>query len=194
MRPFRSLCPLLLSLCLSSLGVGPARAAPVAYKIDPAHSTLQFSVAHLDVSRVIGRFDRLDGDFVYDANKIEASSTHLTVSADSVDTANAERDQHLRSSDFFDAGQFPQIQFHSTAVTGDATAFTLNGELTLHGVSRPISFQVKKIGEGRDPWGGYRIGFEATAMLKRSDFGMAYMLGAVGDEATLTVVIEGLRQ
>ena len=194
MRPFRSCQLLLTCLLLSSLWANPLLAAPVTYKIDPAHSTLQFSVAHLDVSRVIGRFDRLDGAFVYDAAKVDACSAQLTISADSVDTANAERDQHLRSSDFFDAGQFPQIGFQSTAVSGTASAFTLAGELTMHGVRRPISFQVKKIGEGHDPWGGYRIGFEATATLKRSDFGMAYMLGAVGDEATLTVVIEGLKQ
>jgi len=178
------------------LGLSPAlvEAAPVNYRIDAAHSSVQFVVSHLDFGRIAGRFDQLQGEFGYDPAHIEKSSARMTVQAGSVDTGHGGRDANLRSDDFFDVAHFPDIRFESKSIRGTASEFMLNGDLVMIGVSRPVSFQVRKTGEGRDPWGGYRSGFEATTVLKRSDFGMRYMLGSVGDEITVTIDIEGIRQ
>jgi polyisoprenoid-binding protein YceI len=183
-------------LTLLGLGIAPglAGAAPVAYEIDATHSSVQFVVTHLGVARVAGHFDRLHGQFAYDPARIEASKVQVTVRADSIGTGHEERDNKLRSDDFFATARFPEIRFESTSVTGHDGQFALQGNLTLRGVSRPVTFQVTKTGESRDPWGGYRAGFEATTTIKRSDFGMRYMLGAVGDDVALTIEIEGIRQ
>jgi polyisoprenoid-binding protein YceI len=181
---------------LAWLGLFPAlaAAAPVNYQIDAAHSSVQFAVTHLGLARIVGRFHQLQGSFGYDAAHIENSSARITVQAGSIDTGHDERDQHLRSDEFFDATRFPAIRFESKSVSGNGSGFVLSGDLTLLGVIRPVTFQVNKIGEGRDPWGGRRAGFEATTTLKRSDFGMRYMLGPVGDAVTVTVDIEGIRE
>lgn len=180
----------------SALGLAAwsANAAPATFNIDPAHSSVVFSVVHLGVSRTTGRFLGLQGKFSYDAANIADSHAELSIDASSVDTGHAERDQHLKSPDFFDIAQFPRITFSTTGVSGDADKFSLDGTVTMLGVSRPIHFSVEKIGEGRDPWGGKRAGFVATGKIRRSDFGMNFMPGAVGDEVALSIQIEGLQQ
>lgn len=182
------------ALAWLALSPGSADAAPVHYRIDPTHSSVQFVVGHLGFARINGRFDQLQGEFSYDPAHVDKSSARMTVQAGSVDTGHGERDATLRGSDFFDAAHFPTIRFESKTIRGNDAEFTLSGELTLLGVTRPVSFQVRKTGEGRDPWGGYRSGFEATTTLKRSDFGMRYLLASVGDEITVTIDIEGIRQ
>jgi polyisoprenoid-binding protein YceI len=181
-------------LALLALAPALAHAASTNYEIDASHSSVQFAVSHLGMTRIAGRFDQLQGDFRYDPAHIEKSSARMTVQAGSIDTDHDKRDASLRSDDFFDAAHFPSIRFESKSVNGNGSAFTLVGDLALLGVSRPVTFRVNKTGEGRDPWGGYRAGFEATTTLKRSDFGMRYMLGAVGDEVTVTIEIEGIRK
>jgi len=182
------------ALAWLALSSGPANAAPVHYRIDAAHSSVQFVVSHLGFARITGRFDQLQGEFGYDPAHIDKSSARMTVQAASVDTGHGARDANLRGGDFFDAAHFPGIRFESTSIRGSNSEFTLSGDLTLLGVTRPVSFQVRKSGEGRDPWGGYRSGFEATATIKRSDFGMRYLLASVGDEITVTIDIEGIRE
>ena len=190
MKPFYAIA----ALAWLALPPGRADAAPVHYRIDATHSSVQFAVSHLAFARITGRFDQLQGEFSYDPAHVEKSSARMTVQAESVDTGHGERDTKLRSDDFFDAAHFPAIRFESKSIRGKVDDFTLTGELTLLGVTRPVSFQVHKSGEGRDPWGGYRSGFEATTTLKRSDFGMRYLLGSVGDEITVTIDIEGIRE
>lgn len=190
MNPFR-ICIALLAL---STFAATAASAPVHYTIDSSHSTVQFVVAHLGVSRVVGRFNEISGDFTCDVAKMPASSVRINLKSASIDTALAQRDADLRSSDFFRVAEYPEIRFTSASVTGTPEKFALAGMMRLLGVSRPVTFQVSKIGESRDPWGGYRAGFEATTTLKRSDFGMRYMLGPIGDDITVTVDIEGIRQ
>jgi polyisoprenoid-binding protein YceI len=179
---------------LLALAPSLVHAASTEFEIDSAHSSVQFSVSHLGMTRIAGRFDQLQGDFRYDPAHIEKSSARMTVQAGSIDTDHDKRDASLRSDDFFDAAHFPTIRFESKSVNGNDSAFALVGDLALLGVSRPVTFRVSKTGEGRDPWGGYRAGFEATTTLKRSDFGMRYMLGPVGDEVTVTIEIEGIRK
>lgn len=163
------------------------------YKIDPVHSQAHFTVTHLGVSRFTGRFDSIKGEIAVDGagdtNKVKAE-----IDVASVNTNFADRDKHLRSPDFFNAAQFPKMTFESTKVslpeTGDGS---MSGNLTLHGVTKPVTFKLKHIGAAKDPWGGYRSGYVATATIKRSEFGMKFP-GGTGDDVDVTLGIEAIKQ
>ena len=179
-----------------SLGfaVSGAQAADT-YEVDPVHTAALFKVKHVGVSYTYGRFNDVKGTIVIDAANPAASKVDITIQAASVDTFDQKRDAHLRNPDFFDAKQFPVLTFASTAFKKvDDTTVEIAGDFTLHGVTKPITVTAKKIGEGKDPWGGYRIGFESTFTVKRSDYGMSKMLDAVGDEVTITFATEGIRK
>lgn len=181
------------TLLLSSLLLsGTALAAD--FKVDPAHTTVVFEINHLGVSTLMGRFNEFEGTYSVDDDDITATEVSFTIQAESVDTNHEERDKHLRSPDFFDVRQYPTLSFESTGFEGSKESGKLSGELTVHGVTRPVTFDVAFIGEGDDPWGGFRNGFNAQAQIKRSDFGMSYGLPGVGDEVTLKLFIEGIRQ
>ena len=170
-------------------------AAAAEYKLDPAHSFIVFKIKHLGFSWLVGRFNSFQGTMDFDPEAgPESQSIALVIDAASLDTNHAERDKHLRSDDFFNVSEFPTITFESTGYEGDETGGTLSGELTFLGVTRPISFPVRKIGEGPDPWGGYRAGFEGSYTMTRSDFGMDYDLGPAGRTAEIDLYIEGVRQ
>ena len=158
--------------------------------LDPVHSAVVFSISHLNTSNQHGRFNEIEGSVTTG----DDASFGFSVQAASVDTNNAKRDDHLRGPDFFNAKQFPTISFASTEATANDAGYELTGELTLHGVTNPITVQMNKIGEGDDPKGNHRVGFETTFTIKRSDFGMNNMLEIVGDEVTLTVSYEAIRQ
>jgi polyisoprenoid-binding protein YceI len=188
----RSLVPAIaLSL---GFAVSGAQAADT-YEVDPVHTAALFKVKHVGVSYTYGRFNDVKGTIVIDAANPAASKVDITIQAASVDTFDQKRDAHLRNPDFFDAKQFPVLTFASTAFKKvDDTTVEIAGDFTLHGVTKPITVTAKKIGEGKDPWGGYRIGFESTFTVKRSDYGMSKMLDAVGDEVTITFATEGIRK
>ncbi len=179
---------LLVSLLLI---ISQAQAAE--YTVDPAHSYIAFRIQHLGFSWLRGQFRDFEGRFYYEAAKPGKSRIDVEISAASLDTNHAERDRHLRSAAFLDVGTHQQIRFESTRFSGTATRGFLEGRLSLHGVSRPVRFEVIKIGEGKDPWGGYRVGFHARYSLKRSDFGMHYNLGKFGDTVEIELGIEGVR-
>ena len=164
------------------------------YKIDPAHSFVEFKIQHLGYSWLHGRFNKLKGTLSYDESSADDSSIELNIDPASVDSNHAERDKHLRSEDFLDVKKFPKAGFKSTSFTSSDTGGTLVGDLTLHGVTKEISIDVTKIGEGDDPWGGYRVGFSGTTTLVRSDFDMGYNLGPAGDSMELVLGIEGKRK
>ena len=173
--------------------VAAATAAAATYDVDPVHSSVTFKIQHMGTSWTYGRFNDLAASLEYDAAKPEASSLSFTAKAESVDTGNAKRDQHLKGPDFFNAKEFPEIAFKSTKVTPSGKdAAEVTGDLTLHGVTKPVTAKVVKVGEGKTMKGGEMIGFEATFTVKRSDFGMANMVGpkGAGDEVYLTVAIE----
>ena len=178
----------LLTLALAAT----ASAAP--YEVDPVHSTVLFKIQHLGTSWVYGRFNDFTGAIEVDAAKPEAYSLSFEVKVESIDTANAKRDQHLKSPDFFNAKEFPVIAFKSTKVTASGKdAADVTGDLTLHGVTKPVTAKVVKVGEGKHPKSGAEMaGFEATFVIKRSDFGMSNMVGpaGAGDEVFLTVAVE----
>ena len=164
------------------------------YEIDPTHSFVSFKIKHLGYSWMIGMFNDISGEFTYDADNPSASKITVNVDMASVDTNHAERDKHLRSDDFLDVGKNAKASFKSTKYTGDADGGTIEGELTVGDVTQPVAFEVKKIGEGKDPWGGYRAGFEGSYVMTRKDFGVEYNLGPTSEEMELGLFIEGIRK
>jgi len=169
-------------------------AAPGNYRIDPGHSTVLFSISHLGTSRLTGRFDDIEGRFILGKDK--APGLDVTIKTASVDTNHKKRDTHLRSPDFFNVKQYPVMHFSANKVSYDAQGrpSLLYGKLSLHGATKPVTFRVSPVGAGKDPWGGYRAGFNASTTLKRSDFGMRFMPGGIGDEVAVTINIEATKE
>ena len=183
---------------LFAAGLLAATAAPAAaadYKIDPGHSFVEFRTLHLGFSWLHGRFNKIEGSMTYDPSAGPgAQEIEVIIDTASVDTNHAERDKHLRSPDFLNVSEYPTATFKSSGYDGDENGGTLTGDLTLHGVTRPVSFEIKKIGEGKDPWGGYRAGFEGSYTLTRSDFGMEYDLGPGAVTVEVGLYVEAIRQ
>lgn len=171
----------------------PALAADT-YELDPEHTFVHFETSHLGVSRVMGRFNDPTGTFVLDLDEPAASKLSITIDATAVDSDNDKRDDHLRSPDFLNAKQFPQITFTSSKVAKKGGMLAVTGDLTLHGVTRSVTIPFEVIGEGDDPWGGYRKGAIGTFTFDRTDFGMDFMAGPVGTDVTIEVALEGVRQ
>jgi polyisoprenoid-binding protein YceI len=187
------LSALVLAGGLAFTATAPASAANFA--IDTTHSNIVFLVNHLGYSRMVGQFQDWSGSFTFDEAKPEASSVKLAIKTESVDTDLQKRDDHLRSADFFNAVEFPEMTFASTGieVTGENTG-KLTGDLTLLGVTKPVTLDVTFNKAATNPWGTFAAGFSATGSLKRSDFGMTTMLGGLGDEIALIIEVEGLQQ
>jgi len=167
------------------------------YDIDTSgkHAFIQFKVSHLGFSYVLGDFPDFDGNFSYDPENPNASAAELTIDTTTVDTRHAKRNVHIRSEDFLDVKKFPTATFISTSYEEQGGGSgVLNGDLTMRGVSRPISIQVSKIGEGEDPWGGYRAGFEGSVTLSMEDYGIEYNLGPTSRTVEIYFSIEGLRR
>ncbi len=163
-----------------------------SYTIDGIHSSAMFKVKHLGTSNFYGAFNEVTGTINYDPAQPEAGSITLTIPTASVGSRNTQRDDHLKSPDFFNAKQFPNITFKSTSVkkTGEHT-YDVTGELDLHGTRKPIPAKVEHTGAGTHPRSQKPIvGFETRLVLKRSDFGMNYMVGPLGDDIEILVAIE----
>ena len=188
----RSLATLVLGLLVVfSL---PAFASET-YKLDPGHTSIVFRVKHLGIAYVYGRFNGPTGSFVFDESSPSKSTIEMQAEAKNVDTAVEKRDNHLRSPDFFNAGEYPLVSFKSKSVKKlSEDTYGVSGDLTLLGKTRPITVEVHATGAGKDPWGGFRRGFETSFSIKRSEFGMGFMMGGVSDEVNLTVSVEGIRQ
>lgn len=167
------------------------------WKIDPAHSHIEFAVRHMMISTVKGRFTGVDGVVRIDEANPAAADVDVRIDTATIDTREAQRDAHLRSADFFDVEKFPAITFISKrAIDRKGREFTLPGELTIHGVTRPVALTVSDEGRGRDPWGGERLGFSATTTIKRSDFGLTWNQALeaggvlVGDDVKVLLELE----
>ncbi len=172
------------------------------WDIDPVHSEVSFLVRHMVVSKVRGRFNEFEGTIVTGEDPL-ASSVRATIAAGSVDTNQEQRDAHVRSADFLDAEAHPTITFVSRALRPNGDTFVLEGDLTIRGVTRPVSLDLELNGFGPDPYGGTRVGFSATTEINRQDFGVSYngpIPGAnnamvLSDKIGLTLEIEAvLRQ
>jgi polyisoprenoid-binding protein YceI len=162
-------------LALILLGAGARAQSPEIYDIDPVHSAVNFKVRHL-FTFVSGRFTKFGGTLWYDAQKPENSRIEITIQAASVDTDNEQRDNHLRSADFLDVQNQPQITFKSTRIerAGDAQHYRVTGDFTLHGVTKPVTVTVEMLGFGESPGLGKRGGFAAQTTLDRRDFGIVW--------------------
>ncbi|MCS7224326.1 MAG: YceI family protein [Armatimonadetes bacterium] len=170
-------------------------ASAQTYEVDPVHSSVVFSVKHLGVGIVYGRFNRISGTVVVNEKQIEKSSVRLEIPADSIDTAVPDRDKHLMSPDFFNARQFRTIVFESKKIKrAGKDSFQVTGDLTLRGVTRSITVTVQQVGQGKGMKGEMRRGFHTTFKIKRSDFGMTFMLNGVSDEVTVMVGIECIQK
>ena len=169
------------------------------YNIDPAHSLIGFSVRHLEINWVGGRFKDFNGAIRYDDKDITKSSVEFTAKVASVDTEVEARDKHLRTADFFDAEKYPEMTFKSTRVERKGKdGYVLHGDLMLKGVTKPVSFPFNITGAVKDPWGNTRFGIEAQTKINRRDFGINYgnaFAGGfdVGDEVTITLRLEAVQ-
>jgi len=174
---------------------GLAKTADYIVDYQGAHASINFKVQHLGYSWLTGRFDKFDGKFSYDANNISASKITVNIDTASVSSNHADRDKHLKSDDFLDVSKFAKAQFVSSSVTdkGD-NKLEIRGDLTMHGVSKEIIINAYKIGEGKDPWGGYRVGFSGTAEITMKDFGIKMDLGPASAKVYFDLHIEGVRQ
>lgn len=186
---------LLLAASMAAMMILPAKAADYVIDTEGAHAFVQFKISHLGYSWLYGRFNTFTGEFSYDANKLDASKIQLTIDTNSVDSNHAERDKHLRSSDFLNVSKHPKATFVSTKVvpkTGES--FDLHGNLTLNGVTKEVVIAAEKLGEGKDPWGGYRAGFAGTTTLTLKDFAINTDLGPASATVQLDLSVEGVRK
>jgi polyisoprenoid-binding protein YceI len=184
------------ALALAALTFLPYSAVQAAdtYEIDPIHSSVVFKIRHLNVADFYGRFNEIKGSVSFDKDSPEKSSVTAEVPVESVDTHNDKRNQHLKSPDFFNAKQFPTISFKSTKVEKSGDAFKVTGDFSLHGVTKPITVDFKKVGEGKGMQGEMRIGGGTEFTVKRSDYGMTFMQNGIGDEVTIILSLEGVKK
>src|SRR6202048_3675835 len=190
---YKGMKPLTPVVAFISAFVLSANAADT-FKVDAVHSFVLFSVQHLRIANTYGRFNDISGTVVFDQDSPSKSSVELSVPIESLDTHNSIRDKSLKSPDFFDAKQFPTMNFKSTKVEGSGDTLKVSGDLTIHGVSKPLTVDFKKGGEGKGVFGEMRGGGETRFTIKRSDFGMNFQQGAVGDEVTIVLSLEGIKK
>lgn len=165
------------------------------WKIDPAHSEVTFSVRHLAISKVKGKFERFDATLVT-GEELTDSTVEATVEIASVNTGQAQRDEHLRTSDFFAADEFPRMTFRSTGIRTTDEKILVDGDLTLRGVTKPVTFEVEFGGIVTDGYGQTKAGGEATAKIDRTDFGVNWNAAVeaggltLGNEVTITLELQ----
>lgn len=191
-----SIGSLVILLLIGFVGITQLADAADKYEIDTAHSMIIFRAKHAGVSYNYGRFNEFTGKLKIDED-VSKSEVEFEVKAKSIDTGNEKRDQHLRSSDFFSAKQFPVITFKSSKVKakeGEEDVLEVTGDLELHGVKKSITVDVEITGRGQGQKGESLIGFESTFTIKRSEFGMTFMVGPVSDDIRLTVSIEAVHK
>ena len=180
------------------LATPQAFAAPENYVVDTKgmHASVNFKINHLGYSWIVGRFNDFKGSFVFDEADAANNSVAVSINTSSVDSNHAERDRHVRGKDFLDVKKFPEASFKSTSVTQgeDKGEYTVKGDLTLHGVTQAVEFEIEEVGAGKDPWGGFRRGFEGEMTLKPSDFGINYDLGPAAATMELEFILEGVKQ
>ncbi len=154
--------------------MAPAAGAKTQWKLDPTHTTVEFSAKHLMITTVKGQITDIEGTITIDEKTPRSSFVEATLKAASIDTRTDQRDQHLRSGDFLNVEKYPEIKFRSTSIEGDRKEFKLTGDLTIRDVTKPITLDVQFEGQTKDPWGGERVGFSASGKIDRRDFGLTW--------------------
>lgn len=185
-----------LSLSFISFSSGPVHAAE--YAVDPSHSSALFRVHHLGASYVYGMMPEVEGTITFDPSSADGNKAQITVKTETLSTFNERRDNHLKSPDFFNTKQFPTITYTSKSWKKvDDHTFEVSGDITLLGVTKPLTATVKYTGTGKNQRGQELVGFETTFVLDRTQFGMTYGVaetGGLGKEATVTLAVEAIRQ
>jgi polyisoprenoid-binding protein YceI len=172
------------------------------YQIDPQHSGASFKVRHMMIANVKGEFTKVSGTVNFDPNNPTASSVEANIDAASISTREPQRDEHLKSADFLDATKYPELTFRSTSITPDGNGgYKINGDLTIHGVTKPVSLEVDSFSdEIKDPWGFMRRGASASTRINRKDFGLTWNALTetggimVGDQIDITLDVEMARK
>ena len=171
------------------------------WKIDPAHSSVSFSIKHMMIAKVHGAFDKVSGTLQYDAADPSKASVEATIEAASINTREAQRDTHLKSADFFDVEKYPSITFKSKKIEGSDEEFKVTGDLSIHGVTKEVVIAVEgPSSEMKDPWGNTKIGISGQTKIKRKDFGLNWNAALeaggvlVGDDVNITLEIQFAKQ
>ncbi len=181
-----------------SVSATTPQTATTTWNIDPVHSAAEFKVKHMMISNVKGQFAALEGVLVLDESDLASSHVEASIDATSINTRDAQRDEHLKSADFLDAAKFPKLFFKSTHIsrTG-AGELAVAGDLTIHGATRKVVFTVEgPTAPAKDPWGNTRRGLSATTKINRKDFGLTWNTALetggilIGDEVTITLDIQ----
>jgi len=177
------------------LGAISISAAAETYRVDPAHSFAVFKIRHLGISYIIGGFSDISGMFVANRKNPVQSSVEIIIQTASIGTYVQKRDEHLRGTDFFHVEKYPTMRFRSKKIIKlDDTHSEVTGDFTMLGVTKPITITATLIGEGEDPWGGYRMGMESVFKIKRSDYGMTKLIPLAGDEVQISLIIEAVKK
>lgn len=167
----------------------PNAATAAEFDIDSGHTFVVFNVGHFGVGKAYGMFLKTTGSFDTSANKLD-----VTIDANSVFTGDKKRDDHLKGPDFFNAKQFPKITFKSKKVAAKGNKLTITGDLSIKGKTKSVTFEMTKIGEGKDPFGNIRAGYEGKLTINRMDFGMNYMPDGLSKDVTLALAVEGIKK
>jgi len=191
MKEYKMKKHLLAATLITATLASPVYAANYIIDNKGAHASINFKANHMGFSVLAGRFNTFDGTFSYDENNITASKITVNIDTSSVDSNHAERDKHVRSDDFLDVNKFSTAKFVSTKVEDKANGkLAITGNFTMHGITKSLVIDAVKVGEGKDPWGGYRLGFSGTATVGMGDFGFKTDFGTV----ELDLYIEGIRK
>ena len=184
---------------MSTTVIAAVQTPAATWHIDPTHSHVEFAIRHLMISTVKGRFADVKGAVVLNEADPTQSSVDVSIGVASIDTRVGQRDDHLRSADFFDAERFPVITFRSRRVEQDGDDLTVTGDLTIRDVTREVTLAATSEGRGADPWGGVRAGFSATTRIKREDFGLTWNQAleaggvVVGSDVKISIEVELIR-
>jgi polyisoprenoid-binding protein YceI len=174
----------------------PAPAGLTEWTIDPSHTTVGFTVPHMVVSEVDGQFKQYKGQALLDEKNLQNSKVSFTIEAASVETGDKKRDEHLRSAEFFDTAKFPQLTFKSTGISKSGAGYTLKGDLTIHGVTKPVTLTATVSDAVASPWGNLVRAVKITGKIKRADFGLNWNKAldkggvVVGDTVDLNLKLE----
>jgi polyisoprenoid-binding protein YceI len=182
---------LMISVAMLS---APRAVCAANYEIDPVHSGVNFKISHFGISWIYGRFDSFSGNFTLNPSSPATSSFAMIIKADSIDTNNKKRDEHLSSPDFFNVKQFPGMEFKSTAVKAVDDGYEVTGDFTMHGVTKPLTFTLKGGRTAEFPPGMKRTAFVTQFTLKRSDYGIDKFKEMLGDEAYCDVSFEAVQK
>ncbi|MEP9404956.1 YceI family protein [Peribacillus frigoritolerans] len=171
------------------------------WTVDPTHSAIEFSVKHMMIAKVKGSFNKFEASILANPSDLTTAEIDFTVEVASIDTRNADRDNHLRSADFFDVEKNPTLTFKSTKIVKtDEDEYDVTGNVTLNGVTKEETFSITFEGQGKDPWGNEKAGFSGKGKVKRSDYGLTYNAALetggvlIGDQITLTIEIEAAKE